>query len=66
MVRAIFLVSVRGVNMDNEIIELNGVKKAALVKEIEIRDGKGSGRISLPVRYIGNKYKMYLVDETLA
>jgi putative transposon-encoded protein len=47
--------------MEDEIININGDVKVAIVKDITVRDGKGSGRINVPTKYIGNKFRMYLI-----
>ena len=48
--------------MKSELVEINGKMEDALVREVEIRNGHGAGRINVPTKLIGNKYKMYLVE----
>jgi len=47
--------------MDEEVIKINGETKMGFTKEVTVRDGKGSGRINVPTRLIGSKFRMYLV-----
>ena len=47
--------------MEDELVNINGEIRSAIVKDITVRDGKGSGRINVPTGLIGNKYRMYLV-----
>jgi len=48
-----------------KLIKICGKMVEAIVNDITVTDGISAGRINVSKKFIGNKYKMYLVDETL-
>jgi len=51
--------------MEEEIVEINGKKVLAFVKDISIRDGITAGRINVTKKLIGQKGRMYIVLENV-
>ncbi len=47
--------------IEEEFIKINGKMETALVKEVTVCDGKGSGRINVPTGLIGSKFRMILI-----